>query len=545
MQRTSPGTFVYGVSSPAHRDSKTLKYGMVIVLLMAFLVACDQPAAPAAIPRETVADPTFSLSSEGGNLDITQENPIMVTTAQSVFIGTETAETTIFYTMDGSAPLPDSIRGNIDTSTATVDLDGRTPGALTIRAIAVKNGIISAAATARFTLTYPVTVDTPTFNLEGRNFSSTQSGRIPATTAQSVIIRTGTDAATIFYSTDGSDPTPDSAPGSAGTSTATVNFNGITPGALTIRAIAVKDGSTSAIATARFTLRYPDSTDIPTFRLGSGSEDLDITQSDPIPATTAQSVTIRTGTDAATIFYTTDGSDPSTSSVPGGPDASTATVNFNGIAPGALTIRAIAVKNGSTSAIATARFTLSYPDTAMTPTFSLGSGKRRSGHNSIRTHRGDHRAVGDHQDRNRGCNHLLQHGREPFRSLTAASGGTGTSTATVSLADIAPGELVIRAIAVKTGENNSVPASATFTLSFPQLAVTLDLNLPSGIVLTGGTLLTTQPVIITATPSAGVTIHYTTDGTMPTSSSASGREGRSARVSLQHPGDENYQGNRE
>ena len=54
---------------------------MVIVLLMAFLVACDQPAAPAAIPRETVADPTFSLSSEGGNLDITQENFIMVTTA--------------------------------------------------------------------------------------------------------------------------------------------------------------------------------------------------------------------------------------------------------------------------------------------------------------------------------------------------------------------------------------------------------------------------------------------------------------------------------
>ena len=89
---------------------------------------------------------------------------------------------------------------------------------------------------------------------------------------------------------------------------------------------------------------------------------------------------------------------------------------------------------------------------------------------------------------------------------------------------------------MKTGENNSDPASATFTLSFPQLAVTLALNLPSGIVLSGGTLLTTQPVIITATPSAGVTIHYTTDGTMPTSSSASGREGRSARFRFNTPG---------
>ena len=313
--------------------------------------------------------------------------------------------------MDGSAPLPDSTRGNIDTSTATVDLDGRTPGALTIRAIAIKNGIISATATARFTLTYPITVDTPTFNLEGRNFSSTQSGRIPATTAQSVVIRTGTEDATIYYTTDGSDPSTSSAQG-GNASTATVNFNGITPGALTIRAIAVKNGSTSATATARFILGYPASTDIPTFRLGSGSDDLDITQSDPIPETTAQSVTIRTGTEDATIFYSTDGSEPSTSSVPGGPDASTATVNFNGRTPGALTIRAIAVKNGSTSAIATARFTLSYPDTAMTPTFSIGSGSEdlditQSEPIGVTTEQSVTIRTGTE-----GCNHLLQHGRE-------------------------------------------------------------------------------------------------------------------------------------
>jgi len=97
----------------------------------------------------------------------------------------------------------------------------------------------SSVASATYTISEkpePGTVATPTFSPEGGTYSDPQM----------VSINSETSGATIYYTTDGNDPTTESA-----TYSSAITVNETT----TIKAIAVKDGMTnSAVASATFTI---------------------------------------------------------------------------------------------------------------------------------------------------------------------------------------------------------------------------------------------------------------------------------------------------
>lgn len=154
--------------------------------------------------------------------------------------------------------------------------------------------------------------------------------------AQSVTMSDVTSGAAIYYTTDGSTPTTTSkAYSGAVTVSATT----------TLKAIAVETGyNTSAAASATYTITLPTAA-TPVISPAGGSY------------TTAQSVTITDATSGAAIYYTTDGSTPTTAS----------SVYSSAIAVAAnTTIEAIAVETGySNSAVATAAFTLTGPSVAI------------------------------------------------------------------------------------------------------------------------------------------------------------------------------------
>jgi hypothetical protein len=168
----------------------------------------------------------------------------------------------------------------------------------------------------------------------GQSGAATPSFSPPAGTyssPQMVTISDATAGATIYYTTDGSTPTTAS---TVFTAPITVNTTE------TIKAIATATGlANSAVATAVYTIATPAAT--PTFSVPSGTY------------TSVQMVTISDTTAGATIFYTTDGSTPSTASTP-----YTGTITVNATE----TIKAIATATGfANSAVATATYTINLP----------------------------------------------------------------------------------------------------------------------------------------------------------------------------------------
>lgn len=145
-----------------------------------------------------------------------------------------------------------------------------------------------------------------------------------------VTMTCGTDGATIYYTTDGSTP-------SSGSTAYNPSSKPTITSACTIKAIGIKDGLTdSEVASATYTIAEPCAT--PTFSVAEGVVDKGTT------------VTISCGTADATIYYTTNGDTPTTSS---SVYISALTINT------AQTIKAIAVKDGyANSEVASVAYTI-------------------------------------------------------------------------------------------------------------------------------------------------------------------------------------------
>lgn len=283
------------------------------VTVKALAVQAGQNNSAVAVATYSIADPqlvaTPLFSVPGGSYG----------SDQLVALSSGTPGAAIRYTTDGSNPTAGSA---LYASPIAVAGNGTT---MTIKALASMAGLTdSAIASATYTIIQTTKVATPVFSTPGGSYGSDQL----------VTLTSSTSGATAYYTTDGSTPTTGSLVYS---SPIAVAGNGTS---MTIKAMAAKAGMTNSdLASATVTIAYPQAAAIPTFTIPAGTY------------SSAQAVGINCATVGATIYYTADGSTPTTSSpVYSSPIA----VAGNGTT---VTIRAMAVKAGlSNSAIAAATY---------------------------------------------------------------------------------------------------------------------------------------------------------------------------------------------
>ena len=379
------------------------------------------------------ATPTFSLSAG------------TYVGAQTVSISCVTSGAQIRYTTDGTTPSGASTlyAGPLNIAINSTE---------TINAIAFATNINpSQVASATYTTTYPVAA-TPTFSPAAGTYTGSQSVRIACATS----------GAAIHYTLDGSTPT----------SASPVYSSQITVSASeTISAIAIAtDFQNSAVGVAAYTINLP-MTQTPTFSPAAGTY------------TGTQSVSIACSTSGATIYYTLDGSTPTTaSSVYSGPLSLAVST----------TINAIATASGYTqSAQATAAYTINLA-TAAQVSFSLPTG----------TYTGT-------QSISLSCStaassiYYTTDGSQPTTSSNLYSGPIKvTATETIT------------AFSTATGYNPSAAVANTYTINAatqPQCAAPMFTPL-------SGTY-ANSALVSMACVTAGATIYYTIDGTTPTTSS--------------------------
>jgi hypothetical protein len=187
---------------------------------------------------------------------------------QSVTIGDSIAGSAIYYTTNGTAPTTSSTKYSVPVSVSANE---------TLKAIAVPSGYSASPVAAAV---YKIEAAKPTFTPAGGTYTS----------AQSVTIGDAATGATIYYTTDGTTPTTSSSQYSVPISV-TANE--------TLKANAVLSGlQTSPVGTAVYKIEAA----APTFTPAAGTY------------TSTQSVTISDAATGAAIYYTTDGSTPTTSS---------------------------------------------------------------------------------------------------------------------------------------------------------------------------------------------------------------------------------------
>lgn len=191
---------------------------------------------------------------------------------QSVTLASDTeSPAEIWYTVDGSTPAASApsilYTGAFNVSTPVV-----------VKAAAFKTGWTASSVSSA---SFVPTVATPVFSPAPGTYTTSQT-----------VTMTSTPGASIYYTTDGSTPTPSSTLYSA-----PVNLTETT----TLKAAAFLVGwANSAVATGAFTLKVAD----PVLSPASGKW------------FTQRNISVTTATPGATMYYTMDGTEPTTSSTP-------------------------------------------------------------------------------------------------------------------------------------------------------------------------------------------------------------------------------------
>jgi hypothetical protein len=433
---TTAGTTIYYTINGTTPTTSSSVYGGAITVsatetLEAIAVETGYTNSPVATAAYTISSvlpsPTFSPAAG------------TYTASQAVTISDATAGTIIYYTTNGTTPTTSSsVYGGAITVSATE----------TLEAIAVETGYTnSPAATAAYTISS--VLPAPTFSLAAGTY----------TTSQTVTISDATAGTTIYYTTNGTTPTTSSSVYSGAITVSTTE---------TLEAIAVETGYTnSSVATAAYTISSV--LPAPTFSLAAGTY------------TTSQTVTISDATAGVTIYYTTNGTTPTTSS---------------SVYSGAITVsvtemlEAIAVEAGYTnSPAATAAYTIN-SSVLPAPVFSPVAGTYTSPQSVT---------ISD---------------TAPGTVIYYTTNGTTPSTSsTIYMSPIWQSSTqTLRAIAVETGYTNSLVTTAAYTIA-PVLQT------PS-FSLAGGPVAYPSPQSVTINDSStGASIYYTTNGTAPTASS--------------------------
>ena len=326
LSDSTTGASIYYTTNGTMPTTASTLYSASAPIAVSSTTTIEAIAVASGYTNSAIATATYTINLPAAATPTFSPVPGTFTSAQTVTLSDTTTGASIYYTTNGTTPTTAS---TLYSASAQIAVSSTT----TIEAIAVASGYTnSAVATATYTINLPPAA-TPTFSPAPGTFTSTQS----------VTLFDATTGASIYYTTNGTTPT-----------TASTLYSSSTPISVssptTINAIAVAPGcSSSAVATATYTVNLPPAA-TPTFSPAPGSY------------TTAQSVTLSDSTTGASIYYTTNGTTPTT--------ASTLYSSSTPIAVSATTtIEAIAVAPGnSSSTVATGTYTL--PVTAVTVVLS-------------------------------------------------------------------------------------------------------------------------------------------------------------------------------
>jgi alpha-L-arabinofuranosidase len=373
------------------------------------------------------------------------------TAAQTVTITDATTGAAIYYTTDGSTPTTSSTKY---TGAVTVS------GSETLQAIATVTGLTPSAVTsAAYVISSPTTA-TPTFSVAGGSYTS----------AQTVTIADATAGASIYYTTNGTTPT-----------TASTKYTGAVKvsASETIEAIATATNyKNSATATAAYSITAgTTAAAMPTFSVAAGTY------------SSAQTVTISDATAGASIYYTTNGTTPTTAStlykgaitvsssetleaIAVAPSSSTAAVSKAAVTTAATTTAA--------SPVAKAVYVIT-TTTAATPVFGVMAGTYAPGQTVTITDATSGAAI-----------YYTTNGATPTTASTKYAGAIKLSASET-----------IKAIAVATNASASAVATAAYVVATPVATPVFS--------VASGSYASTQTVAITDA-TAKSTIYYTTDG---------------------------------
>jgi hypothetical protein len=384
-----------------------------------------------------VASATYTI---GGSVAAPIINPPAGTYngPQTVTLTDTTADSTIYYTTNGTPPTTSSTH-YIGAFTADASEN--------LQAIAVAPGISSPSSVSNALYSFVASV--PVIGPAGGSYSGTQK----------VTITDATPGAAIYFTANGTAPTTASR---LYTGPLTVSTSG------TLQAIAAESGySNSAVASATYIFGTPAAT--PAFNPPGGIY------------TSAKSVSISDTTTGASIYYTTNGATPTTSST-----LYTGPVTVGSTA----TLQAIAVAPGYTaSSVASSSYTINLA--TATPTFSVPGGTYGVTGSVTITDATPGAAI-----------YYTTNGLTPTTSSTPYTGPVAVTTSET-----------LKAIALAPGYTLSSVASATYTLSIQVVAPVFS--------VASGTYNSYQTVSMsTTTPNATIYFTYSsTGGVVPTTAS--------------------------
>ena len=245
---------------------------------------------------------------------------------------------TIYYTLDGSDPKdPQNKKVQVGSS---VIMDGEPGTMLVLRTYAMKSGYSNSDVG---TYSYSISA------YEGGIYADHASGEV-VKNGEIVNLHTDMSDAKIYYTTDGSTPTEKSRSGNA------VTISGAPGEQITIMAMAIAQGSQKTTSFATFTYVIMDQLTAPTASV-------------PNEAIFTKESVVELKAETGKIYYTTDGSDPSTSSI---------LYKKSIVIDKEITIKAIAVSEDyEQSEIST--FHYGFADQVATPVASYASGELEMG----------------------------------------------------------------------------------------------------------------------------------------------------------------------
>jgi predicted nucleic acid binding AN1-type Zn finger protein len=397
------------------KTSKFLPFSLIVLLSSCSWGFRNNPADPGAVNYQgytTVSDPNAieaEIPADGRTLYST-------TLTASKVIGAAGYELAIAESATSLETAPLYRKADYSSNGMDISASGiqdKTTYWWKVRARGADRAWGAWSAARSFTTAWSTPAATPTFNPNGGTYTTDQSVTIGCTTPNS----------TIYYTTDGTAPTTGSTRYTGGIA---ISGHGTVK---TIKAIATAAGySASGIGSATYTISYPAAA-TPTFNPAGGTY------------TTDQSVTISCTTPNSTIYYTTNGDTPTTSSTQ-------YTVGIAVAGHGTVkTIKAIATAAGySASGIGSATYTISYP-AAATPTFSPAGGKYTTDQTVMISCTTPNSTI-----------YYTPNGDTPTTSSTQYAGTAITATVNPPT--------MINAIAVAPGFSQSEVATATYRLPY-------------------------------------------------------------------------------